>query len=319
MLRSWRCRLGFARVTTGHPEVQGPCSGVAQEARKHTHAACAARRAIACDSRFKSSARRHRSCGGAPHAAAHQSDTPAAWPHSRRIMGPVAVLSQLRAAEGAALGPAIRAVAALLGPADAEAGNSVTDTEWAAAVVTAVADRLDEPGAAAGEHGQPLLSLASRACGALRAQGGPARAGANPDTLQYSLIRKLVGRGAHAAALAQGWELHAALAAAAPHATSVGVAATPRSGGGGAGSQQAQQRAQQAAAARDSLLAGAVINLVVCTAEAGVPDPGACGVLGTAVAAFAQHLRCAERAARPDARALPCCQQQCACRYRSLR
>ena len=122
-------------------------------------------------------------------------------------MGPVACVSALAAAQGDCLGPAIASVAEHLAPG---AGTGSLDAEWAVAVANAATDHLDRPGAAAGPHGGALLSLASRAIARLRAAPGPgARSPAASDALQYSLIRKLVGRGAHAAALGQGWELYA--------------------------------------------------------------------------------------------------------------
>jgi hypothetical protein len=187
-------------------------------------------------------------------------------------MGPVACIARLLEAQGPALGPALAGVSALVDQAAASSGN--TDLEWACSVANAAVEQLDRPDAADGPHAAALLSLASRAFALLRSRGG--RAPASPDALQYGLIRKLVGRGAHGAALAQGWELHAALVAA--------------RGPAGRGQQkQAQQAGQQQR--QDALMAGAVINLVVCTAEAGVPDLSACGRLGAAVSGLAAVLR----------------------------
>lgn len=181
-------------------------------------------------------------------------------------MGPVATVAQLVAASGGSLGPAIASVSSLLGTA------SKDDVEWLHAVANAAAGHLDRPGAASGPHADALLALLSSAAGALRAAG--ARGAADPDAAQYSLIRKLVGHGEHAAALRLGWELYDALTIAAPRP----------------GKQQAQ-RQEQRPKQHGALLTGAVINLVVCSAEAGLARPDDCGRLGAAVQQLLEGLR----------------------------
>jgi hypothetical protein len=189
-------------------------------------------------------------------------------------MGPVACIAQFVEATGSALGPAIASVSSLLD--DAERSNSSSkqskgiDVDWAHTVAISAGEHLDKPGGADGAHADALLSTAARAFALMRAAPG-GKSPANPDALQYSLIRKLVARGAHAAALQQGWELFDALAAAG-------------SGGGATGRPAAPK--QQAAA--QQLLAGAVINLVVCTAAVGLEDPGR---LGAAAIRLADLLR----------------------------
>jgi hypothetical protein len=150
---------------------------------------------------------------------------------------------------------------------------SHSDVELLHAAFDAAAGRLDSPGAESGPHTVALLALLSRSAALLRAAG--ACSTADPDALQYSLIRKLVGRGAHAAALSQGWELFEALE---------GQEAAPRRQGH-------QQHHEQRQKQREALLVGAVINLVVCTAEAGVPEPSTCGRLGAAAERLAMLLR----------------------------
>jgi len=180
-------------------------------------------------------------------------------------MGTVACLAQFVEARGPALKPAIASVSTLLDQAAANTSKAASiDEEWVHAVATASAEHLERPGGADGPNADALLLVAARAFNLLRCAHNN-KSAANPDALQYSLIRKLVGQGAHAAALAQGWELHAALTS----TTSTSKQQAP--------SQQ--------------LLTGATINLVVCTSEAGVPQPQACGKLGEAVALLAAQLR----------------------------
>jgi hypothetical protein len=178
-------------------------------------------------------------------------------------MGPVSCLAQLTAATGPhAVGTASAALARLLDdPANA------SDEQWLTAVANAAARQLDRPDA----PDAPLLALLSRAAAGLRAAS--ARGAADADALQYGAIRRLVAREAHAAALGQCWELLESLGASRP--------APPA--GRGADARQRQQR--------EVLLAGAVINLVVCTAEAGAPEPAACGRLAAAVEALLGSLR----------------------------
>lgn len=231
-------------------------------------------------------------------------------------MGPVACVTQLAEAKSPAeLGTAIAAVAAYLDEQQGAAkGSGRVDAEWCHAAAAAAASQLDQPGGGGGgaqggsggaHDASALLSIASRAFGALRAHaaaGGKLPAGANPDALQYSLIRKLVGRGAHAAALAQGWELYESLSATAAEDAAAGAAALPsRDNNGNARSAAKGQQQQQQQ--RDALLAGAVINLVVCTAEAGAPDPRALGALGGAVARLCGSLLAAQGAGGASAAA----------------
>jgi hypothetical protein len=202
-------------------------------------------------------------------------------------MGPVTCINALIKARGPAVGPAAAEVCALLDRAsDSYDESGIVDGEWCIAAVNAAIEHLGSPGVALGAHGGALLSIASRALRLLRASA-QTPPGPSPNSLQYSLIRKLVGGGAHAAALAQGWELFDALAAAGSRAE--GGGARPRTGGSARQQQQEQQQQQQKV---DALTAGAVINLVVCTAEAGVPEPDACARLGAAVSWFAELMRC---------------------------